>query len=742
MMNVQNVIFRIGLIFILMVSLNTQVKSKEKVTIWLYDFASNSDDSSRMETSSKIGALLETELQQTGQFEISRFGTNSTRAIFKYNEEKMIWEYSNHTNTAPKGVAIVGTWTEIGQYVRLNCRLISSETGSLIADYERNVGVEGFEDNLKLEIENLAGQMTSDLLYKRTPFGYAFNTEETGILFCDFIDSSANWQNQTDLFWTELADAVEKISLEESLKNIKVKRIQQADLKTYLVSSQSEITHETADKIAVELNAKIIVWAKVSGTDENLQIFMTQPEKEFRMPALQFAQLPPFDVARELSQIDFPTLKWDQRSSFYDFLQAELLFQNLKYSRALARWRNLKTTLTEINQSEASVLLDFYLGNAYLLSGKNNSQRSRENWGQARQAYQNALTQLKKHEIISPEKADIYNNLGILAQMQGKADSASTWLASAVNYAQEHNYTNTTLRAYHNLANVFLLKRQWKNAQQIYQASLDILKTGENLRAQALLHDNIGMLHQRLNNKNKAQEEFEKSLSLKQELQDESGIAQSWYYLGNVSQDKKDLDKALEHYLKCLDINLKLKNELQIAKMYNEIGIVHQTQGNLNLALEYLLKRNQLLSFLGDDSKLLSNNLAIADIYQQKADYTSALEFLENAQTLAILHENQVAVAQIYDKKGDIYNSLKDYDAALEAYRNATEMMRATNQTERLALSMFNMGLIHLKKQNYQTGHDLMKEAIDLDESAGFQNLKKEKPFLNEVSMIIHELNQ
>lgn len=730
--------------------LNIQLSRGEgKTQIYLHNFENTIQPIEFVNLHTEIPEIFARVLAPLQQFSIHRTNTTGKQSTKRLETVEPAGQTETGDQSSPS-VVLSGTCQINENYILVVTRLHSQKEGNLIAQYESQVSRENFDQDLALEIENLADKIVKDLTDKKTPFGYPFHQTELGILVCDIFFKAGlkGIAHYSPRFWQELNDSLRIYFPAEKYGRLKIKHLSRARMENYLVPTLNANSHQTALQIGKELNARLVIWGESlsrSGTNPRIQFHFTNTRTGFMPPPIQPARLPAFSPVRELECTDLPLLDWSERALAIQFLKAYLLNHFHRFDEALTWWQHLENKPAAAKSGQSFEALYFYFGNTCLLQG----QRSTANWEAAMRHWRRAMHYFRKNlALIEPapefvlQTGSVFNNLGLLYQFWNQPDSAIIWLNKALKTGREYQLNQLKLRVNHNLANVFLLRREWNKALPLYQASLDIFQTTENRPAQAIMHDNLGILFQRLNRTKAAIENFQKSVDLKQEQDDPLALAQSYYYLGNAYRDHDKMDAALESYLKSLDINLKLRNKIQIAKVYNQIGRVHRLRGNYVMALEYYLKRAQLMEYLGEAGQLMETYLIIADIYQQKFDFPPAINFLDKAEMIARQQNDQSTLAQILDKKGDVYNTQQKYDHAIETYQQATEILTATKQNERLALTLFNMSLLHLKQQNYLEGYNLMKRALAIDEAGGYLNLKKEKQFLQELSFLIDELNQ
>jgi predicted ATPase len=104
--------------------------------------------------------------------------------------------------------------------------------------------------------------------------------------------------------------------------------------------------------------------------------------------------------------------------------------------------------------------------------------------------------------------------------------------------------------------------------------------------------------------------------------------------IGNVYLSKKDYDKALEEYEKSLEIRQKINDELGIGACLNNIALVHYGKEEYDSALEYLEKSLEIAKKLGDQESMASTLNNIGAIHQMKGDLAKAKIYYDRSQSI------------------------------------------------------------------------------------------------------------
>jgi len=126
----------------------------------------------------------------------------------------------------------------------------------------------------------------------------------------------------------------------------------------------------------------------------------------------------------------------------------------------------------------------------------------------------------------------------------------------------------------------------------------------------------IGVLYYRKGDLKKAMGFHLKALELREEINDEHGIALSETNLGNIYGDLQKNELAEDSYLRALQIHNKLSNEKQTGNCYINMGILKMGTNSLEEAEKYFLNAYKISKILMDYEleALCLNNLAVINI--------------------------------------------------------------------------------------------------------------------------------
>jgi tetratricopeptide (TPR) repeat protein len=121
---------------------------------------------------------------------------------------------------------------------------------------------------------------------------------------------------------------------------------------------------------------------------------------------------------------------------------------------------------------------------------------------------------------------------------------------------------------------------------QMAKLGADAARRLGDRRAQALLHESLGIAHTAAGRLEQAADEHRTALALRRELADQSGTAVSTHNLGLVQLQRRELDQALASFEQTLAFSRQPGNEAWRAPALCCLAYVHAEAGNLEPAAQ------------------------------------------------------------------------------------------------------------------------------------------------------------
>ena len=286
---------------------------------------------------------------------------------------------------------------------------------------------------------------------------------------------------------------------------------------------------------------------------------------------------------------------------------------------------------------------------------------------------------------------------------------------------------------FHNTLGSMLLQNDPVNAQRHWKNTLRIcsknhkntkapqLKKYKKAKAQAL--SGLGVIERRLGNSTEALDYYHQSLKIALEIGDSSRIGGTYFNIGTLHRKQKDIDKALTNYRKSLSIRSKLSepDTVGIINCYNAIGISWRKKDNLDSAFFYYNRSLNLSKSVEDPDGVLMaySNLGVLMTLRKETDLAKV--YYDSSYTIARSIGNKRAIATYYTNIAGIMQVKQRLDSALfyikkgialyqetkSANGQASNYMRASKIFEKQ--SKPDSALVYLKK-HYQIKQEIFNE--------------------------------
>ena len=229
---------------------------------------------------------------------------------------------------------------------------------------------------------------------------------------------------------------------------------------------------------------------------------------------------------------------------------------------------------------------------------------------------------------------------------------------------------------------------------QMATLGVDAARRLGDRRAQALLHESLGIAQTAAGRLEQAAVEHGMALTLRRELADHSGTAVSVHNLGLVQLQRRELDRALASFEQTLDFAREPGSEAWQAPALCCLAYVRAEAGDLDSAARLAeqslteLARQHSAAYLQVDPLLL-----LARIAREASRYEQALTHLEQA--AAVLEPlDHVALEQaVLLERADLERASGQHERALELYWQFQNRQRSVGDPARQALACDGAGL-------------------------------------------------
>ncbi|MES2728418.1 MAG: response regulator [Bacteroidota bacterium] len=210
------------------------------------------------------------------------------------------------------------------------------------------------------------------------------------------------------------------------------------------------------------------------------------------------------------------------------------------------------------------------------------------------------------------------NNIGLVYYAMDNYKLAEKFLLMAYKLAISIK-SELSLMEY-NLATLYLAQKKFALALEKYKKVLvDDLQSG-NQKNIAECYNNIGACYLGLNDLKSAEAFLSKGFEIREKINDENGLRNSFVDLADLNIQNGHYNEALILLEKALYIAQKTKNKKGIVSIYDKYIECYKTQNNLKQALNYTELKDAILQEISDaEGQIKLKDLQTESLMRQKA---------------------------------------------------------------------------------------------------------------------------
>ncbi len=219
------------------------------------------------------------------------------------------------------------------------------------------------------------------------------------------------------------------------------------------------------------------------------------------------------------------------------------------------------------------------------------------------------------------------------------------------------------------------------------------------------------------------------ALQLAHKLKWESGIADSFHYLGYFHSSKGENKVSLDYYFNALEIwekqeasaTPKSKNHVlgSKSKTLGNIGVVYMDLGDYPQALDFFFKALKVTEAMNDQNGSSYWFLNIGNVYAEQGYPEKALDYYFRSLKLKEVQNNKGGTAIAFGNIGTVYDDMGENEKALDYYERALKLDEEIGEKDGVATWLGNIGLVYERQKEYDKALDHYFRALKIAEETG-----------------------
>ncbi|MCB9232974.1 MAG: tetratricopeptide repeat-containing sensor histidine kinase [Bacteroidia bacterium] len=266
-------------------------------------------------------------------------------------------------------------------------------------------------------------------------------------------------------------------------------------------------------------------------------------------------------------------------------------------------------------------------------------------------------------------------------------------------------------RILNQMANVYRVTGNNSNAARYYVEALRFYEEKGDRKWVSNIHANLAAVYLNSGDTDKALEEVQTALDIRNEIGYTTKIAGVYNTFGNIYSVKKEKELSMKYYTMALDSALADRDSIWIAMFYGNIGNIHGDFNELDKCLEMNKKALAIHKRLGMRFDVARDQHNIGLVWKMEARYDSALHYLLSSMKFSEAEFiNPLKIVNTNALKG-VYEALGNYKQALY-WANRNQAISDSIHKENISRE------IQAAQMNYQLEKDLQEREFQKETRA------------------------
>jgi serine phosphatase RsbU (regulator of sigma subunit) len=319
-------------------------------------------------------------------------------------------------------------------------------------------------------------------------------------------------------------------------------------------------------------------------------------------------------------------------------------------------------------------------------------------------AVSDSLRRILASPIHDTLKINTLNELS-LQYRSSLPDSAIQIVQRALALAKQKKYLKGEGVAFLRLGAAYYYKSDYANALTNYEKSLTIFKQINDNPNIASAINNIGAVYSVQGNYAKAMEYYLQALKIAEKVQDLKGMGYANGTIGSIYRIQGNQKMALYYFEKSNEFYTQANDKAGVAFSLQSISYLYELEKEYDKAINYQLKAIKIREEIGDKNGVAAGSNRLAKNYKEKGDLSKALIYIEQALMLYTEAQSKNGISASLDNLSEIYLTQKEYDLAISSALKCLKISESINYKEVMKNACLTLSKAFGAKNNFQQAH-------------------------------------
>jgi signal transduction histidine kinase len=223
--------------------------------------------------------------------------------------------------------------------------------------------------------------------------------------------------------------------------------------------------------------------------------------------------------------------------------------------------------------------------------------------------------------------AKAYNQMGLIARMQGDFEEALDYFWEALKYSESINDSRLTAQTLNGIGATQLRLGRYTSALNSFNKVLKIREAARDSLGIAVSYSNLGDVYVEMGKYDLAKEYHQRAIGINIRFENADFNHYSFYALGKIAFEIGDYTEALRYQEEALRIRLNTDNQYEVARSYEALASIRLGQSKLEQAESYLQKSLDIAKALQAKSIEKDLYLLFSELFQRRQAFDKALSY-------------------------------------------------------------------------------------------------------------------
>ena len=349
------------------------------------------------------------------------------------------------------------------------------------------------------------------------------------------------------------------------------------------------------------------------------------------------------------------------------------------------------------------------LGDVYTLCGQHAA---------AIAAYEAALALTEDpHQL-----ADLHRRIGRVHERGGNYTAALRHFYAGKAVLADVDPSHVAARLDDGIALIHIRQGQHDQAVDLCRRALEGLEALKDVDTRlevAWLTNTLGSAYLARGEYDAALENFQRSLLLRQELDDAPGLATLHNNIGVVHYCRGDYQAAHEYYLQSLRTKEEIGDMYGLAVSHTNLGLTSFHLGDLDGARRHLNRALELCREIRADGLLPETYRILAQLHLATGDTAGAAKYAQAALEKARSLESHSFIGVALRIMGEVLAAQGDSDAAERHFRESLRVFEALSESHEWAKTAYAYGCALARWKRIEEAREQLSQAAEVFRSSG-----------------------